>query len=266
MYSVCANINDVSIATVALLQSFHLDTPKIIETLTSDPLITVIFLCSPGNPTGTLLKRADIIKILESSYAGLVVVDEAYVDFCNDDASCAKMVLEYPNLIVIQTLSKSFGMAGIRFGASISTPEITRILNATKAPYNISTPTSSAAFGALSVQGLSKMRENVQILRKLRATLLKSLCSIPRVGEILGTNDANFVLFRVLDVDGKACNVVAKKVYKKMAEGMGVVVRYRGDELWCEGCLRVSVGSENECVWFLECLRECLKGGTEEES
>jgi histidinol-phosphate aminotransferase len=113
MYSVCANINDVAIVSVPLTSDFQLSVPEIKSVL--DPSIKITFLCSPGNPTGTLLKKEDIISILEAT-SGIVVCDEAYIDFCDSDgsASMSSLVDKYPNLVVSQTLSKSFGLAGLR--------------------------------------------------------------------------------------------------------------------------------------------------------
>jgi histidinol-phosphate aminotransferase len=114
MYTVCANVNDVAIVSVPLSSDFHLNVPEIKRVINSR--IKIIFLCSPGNPTGTLLKKEDIISVLEAT-SGLVVCDEAYIDFCDDDgsASMSNLIHKYPNLLVSQTLSKSFGLAGLRY-------------------------------------------------------------------------------------------------------------------------------------------------------
>ncbi|KAJ3050352.1 histidinol-phosphate transaminase [Rhizophlyctis rosea] len=268
MYGVCAQVNDVEVVKVSLDVEggrFQLQTELVKKALAADPSIKVVFICSPGNPTGTLINHDDIRTILNfEEYKGVVVVDEAYIDFCvteagQSPASTAKWVEEYPNLIVCQTLSKSFGLAGIRLGVSISSPQIAQIFNNTKAPYNISSPSSIIARSALSPSGISQMQSHVSRILSERSRLITSLKSLPSIGRILGGNDANFVLAEVLDKEGgKACNERAFGVYKELAEKLGVVVRYRGTELGCEGCLRITVGTEEENGRLLERLRGLL--------
>ncbi|KAI8926728.1 pyridoxal phosphate-dependent transferase [Entophlyctis helioformis] len=267
MYSVSAQVNDVEVVKVPLDVaggSFQLQVDKILETLRNDPLIKLVFLCSPGNPTGTLLAHKDIKQILDfEPYKGVVMVDEAYIDFCGDAEginvmTVAPWVAEYPNLIVAQTLSKSFGLAGIRMGISISSPEISQIFNNTKAPYNISTPTSLLARSALSEAGQDAMRHHVSLITNERTNLINSLKTIPRIGRILGGNDANFVLAEVLNTQGRPDNTTAFEVYKRLAESEGVVVRFRGSEIGCEGCLRMSIGTAEENVVLIAKLRSLL--------
>ncbi|KAJ3171871.1 histidinol-phosphate transaminase [Irineochytrium annulatum] len=263
MYGVCCAVNDVEVVKVNLDVeggAFQLRVDAIQEALQKDPLIKVIFFCSPGNPTGTCLKESDVRAILEfEGFKGIVVVDEAYIDFCEEGKSMAKLVLEYPNLVVIQTLSKSFGLAGIRLGFSISTPELATIFNNTKAPYNISTPTSTTALTALSTAGLSLMRSNRSLIIAERDALCTSLLSLPRLARILGANDANFVLAQLVDATGKPDNELASSVYKGLADKEGVVVRYRGNEFGCGGCLRITVGTKEENKALLERLGKLLK-------
>ncbi|KAI8921968.1 pyridoxal phosphate-dependent transferase [Powellomyces hirtus] len=263
MYSVCAQINDVEVVKVPLdveKGRFQMQLDKIKATVDADPSIKVIFLCSPGNPTGTLLNHADIKSLLEyPGYNGVIVVDEAYIDFCPDGSSVCGWVGEYPNLIVTQTLSKSFGLAGIRLGVAISSPEIAQIFNNTKAPYNISTPTSILARAALAKDGVAQMQQHVTSILAQRDYLITELVKLPGVGPIIGGNHANFVLAPILGPDGTPSNDRAFKLYKTMAESEGVVVRYRGSELGCEGCLRVTVGTEEENRTLLEKLRRLLQ-------
>ncbi|KAI8621699.1 pyridoxal phosphate-dependent transferase [Chytriomyces sp. MP71] len=263
MYSVCANINDVGIVKVPLdVQDgrFQLQTQRIKDQLASNKSIKIVFLCSPGNPTGTLLHQSDIREILEfEEYNGVVLVDEAYVDFCEDGASVASWVTKYPNLIVIQTLSKSFGLAGIRVGIAIADPAIARLFNNTKAPYNISTLTSRVALNALAPEGIAKMRHNLAQIRVQRDVLLTGLRALPRMGALLGGNEANFVVARFVDEEGRADNGLAVRLYKRLAEVEGVVVRFRGNEIGCEGCLRISVGTEQENAVLLDRLRLILQ-------
>ncbi|KAJ3411835.1 histidinol-phosphate transaminase [Chytridiales sp. JEL 0842] len=260
MYSVCAQINDAGIVKVPLNVengAFSLNVPNV--TILENPSIKVIFLCSPGNPTGTMLSHADIKEILEfESYKGVVVVDEAYIDFCADGSSTAPWVLNHPNLIVIQTLSKSFGLAGIRLGIAISSPEIADIFNKTKAPYNISTTTSLIARSALSPDGISTMKAHITMIKNERVKLIEELNKIGRVGKILGGNDANFVVAQFVDANGQPDNDLAFKLYKNLAESEGVVVRFRGTEIGCEGCLRITVGTVEENKELLKRIHKSL--------
>ena len=215
-----------------------------------------MFLCSPGNPTGTLLKHEDIKRILDhESYNGIVFVDEAYIDF-SEDYSIASWVLKYPNLIISQTLSKSFGLAGIRLfllnrmGFTIAPKDITQIFNRTKAPYNISSLTSTAAQSALSDQGIALMRQNISSIKVQRDIMIKEISKLDFVGRILGANDANFVLVEIIK-DGVPNNDLAFQIYKRLAEIDKVVTRFRGSEHGCNGCLRISVGTDGEVKQLL---------------
>lgn len=226
----------------------------------SNPETKVVFLCSPGNPTGTCLSHKSIRAVLESDFKGLVVVDEAYVDFVDhDEGSVATWVDQYPNLVVMQTLSKSFGLAGIRVGIAIGHADVIQILNNTKAPYNIGTPSALVAAEALSDEGLGKMYDYRKRLIAQRGTLIEKLPQLDGTGRILGGNDSNFVLVEILDADSKKpSNDRAQKVYSMMAENLGVVVRFRGMEYGCEGCLRITVGTEEENVTVLDMLQKAL--------
>ncbi|KAJ3106619.1 histidinol-phosphate transaminase [Phlyctochytrium planicorne] len=260
MYSVCAQVNDVAVVSVPLDVEegrFSLQVGKIKETLKADPTIKVAFLCSPGNPTGTLLSKIDLEELLKfEGYSGVIVVDEAYIDFCADGSSVASLVATYPNLVVTQTLSKSFGLAGIRLGITIATPELTAVFNKTKAPYNISSITSALGKAALSEPGIKKMKTNVELLKAQRNLLLTALKDIPLAGRILGANDANFILVQVVDKDGQPSNALALHVYETLARVEGVVVRFRGNELGCEACLRITVGNAEENAVLLSKLKE----------
>ncbi|OIW32215.1 histidinol-phosphate aminotransferase [Coniochaeta ligniaria NRRL 30616] len=277
MYSVSAQVNDVGLVKVPLLPApeFQLDVDAISQTLSSEEgkTIKLVYLCSPGNPTGSLLSKSSVEKILaHPTWNGVVVLDEAYIDFAPEDASLAELVTEYPNLVVLQTLSKAFGLAGIRLGAAFASPEVARLLNALKAPYNVSSPTVAIASYALDPKrGLNMMRENVSKLMTQRDRLLEELPKIPGVGRLRGGKESNFLLYEMLDTQGRPDNVTALAVYERLAEEKGVVVRFRGKEHGCEGCLRVTVGTEEEVGRFLEALRRTLeevrgvKAGKDEE-
>ncbi|KAK4981898.1 hypothetical protein LTR28_002898, partial [Elasticomyces elasticus] len=157
------------------------------------------------------------------------------------------------------TLSKAFGLAGIRLGAAFTSPEIARLLNNLKAPYNISNPTSQLAIAALQERNLAVMRDNRAKILTQRQRLLKEMPKVPGVGRFLGGADSNFLLVEILDRPrGKPSNEIALAVYERLAEKRGVVVRFRGKELGCLGCLRVTVGTEDEVSRFLEELKSVL--------
>lgn len=280
MYSVSAAVNDLSVVKIPLKVEdgdFSLDVDAVLQALRSNPNIKIIFLCSPGNPTGTLLDLRDIKRILnEPSYKGLVVVDEAYIDFAEEKVrlgvresaqtvSAVELVKEYRNLVVAHTLSKAYGLAGIRLGIAYASPDLIQVMNNTKAPYNISVPTAYLASLALSPAGLAKARTNLQTLLKNRSWLLEQLAPIPGIGDVLGGNDANFVLVQILDAPkaqgGKPDSARAGKVYKRMAEERGLVVRNRSSDLGCSGCLRITVGTAEENQRCVDLIAESLIAG-----
>ena len=244
MYSVCANINDVEVVQCPLIvddNSFQVDTERALAMLNADPLIKLCFITSPGNPTGVRIEAERIISILEGWDSGLVVVDEAYIDFCG--GSTAQLVTKYPNLVTLQTLSKSFGLAGIRLGMTYASADLSRILNAMKAPYNISSMTSDYALTAVQNDNLKRMEETAAKMNKEQVRLMKALTALDGVqDQYVGGLDANFIMVRINGGD----NTMAKELYYKLATVSGVVVRFRGTELGCTGCLRVTVGTEEE--------------------
>jgi histidinol-phosphate aminotransferase len=264
MYSVSAQVNDVGLVKVPLLPApeFGIDVPAVTVALSGpeSDRIKLVYLCSPGNPTGSLLKKEDIQSVLEHpTWNGVVVVDEAYIDFSAPEASLAEWVAEWPNLVVMQTLSKAFGLAGIRLGVAFTSPPIARLLNSLKAPYNISSLTAGIAQFALSEDGgLVKMRENRAKLIAQRERLVREMPKIPGVGRLRGGEDSNFLLYEMLDKEGKPDNVTALAVYERLAETKGVVVRFRGKEHGCLGCLRITVGTEDEVTRFLASLERTL--------
>ncbi|KAH8548540.1 histidinol-phosphate aminotransferase [Umbelopsis sp. PMI_123] len=260
MYSVSAQINDVDVVKVNLNVeggAYQLETDAVNQALKSDPTIKIVFLCSPGNPTSTCLNPDSVRAVLENpDYNGLVAVDEAYIDFVDQtkNPSFSSWITKYPNLVVMQTLSKSFGLAGIRMGVGIGNADVIQILNNTKAPYNISTPTAQVALEALSDKGLATMYRNIEQLKQQRDLLIKALQNFPvaGVGKILGAAEGNFLLIEILNANGEPCNQRAEQVYRRLAEFKDVVVRFRGKEYGCTGCLRISIGTEEE-------MKTCLK-------
>ncbi|KAG6366644.1 hypothetical protein INS49_000823 [Diaporthe citri] len=248
----------------AHLRHFQLDVPAILAALDDAEAnhVKLIYLCSPGNPTGSLLAKEDVRRVLEHpTWNGIVVLDEAYVDFAGSEkgeASLAEWVNEWPNLVVMQTLSKAFGMAGIRLGAAFCAPPVARMLNSLKAPYNVSSPTSALASYALSAEGLAAMRENRSRLVAQRDRLIAELPKIPGVGRLRGGTESNFLLYEMVNANGEPDNKTALAVYEGLAETKGVVVRFRGKEHGCLGCLRITVGTEVEVTRFLESIRKTL--------
>lgn len=267
MYSICAKVNDVSMVTVPLtVPDFQLDVPKIVETVSADPTIKLIYVTSPGNPTAKLLQVEDVISLLEKCaqcWNGIIVIDEAYIDFSPLEDGCSQsvstLVNQFPNLVVFQTLSKSFGLAGIRLGITYASPELSGYLNAMKYPYNISSLTSAIATRSTDeATGLAVMRKYVDLIVEQRESVLLALQKLPGIGRNLGGLDANFILVELLDKEGNPSNEVAKAVYNTLAVHNGVVVRFRGSELNCNGALRISIGTKEENETLLERFSKCL--------
>ncbi|KAI6002993.1 pyridoxal phosphate-dependent transferase [Pisolithus albus] len=274
MYTVCAHVNDVGIVRCNLNLSgdhgeggengrFSLSVNDVKAAVSSDPTIKLIFLCSPGNPTGTLISLESLRSLLEyEPFKGIVVVDEAYIDFAGEDASAVSLIKDFGNLCVMQTLSKSFGLAGIRLGLALAQPPLIQILTNTKAPYNISTPTAQLALAALEKPSLATMRQKIAVLLNSREELAQSLAGLSYLGlgPIIGGNHANFLVVPVVDKATRLPdNGRSQRVYKVLAEENGVVVRYRGSEPGCTGCLRITVGTPEENRVLLEKLRNVLE-------
>lgn len=241
MYKVCANINNLNIKEVLLTDSFQLQPEKIIDI--ADDQTKVLFLCSPNNPTANNLKQTDLLKLV-TKFPGIVVVDEAYIDFSGQE-SMAGLVQQYPNLVVLQTFSKSLGMAGIRLGIAISNPQIISYLMKVKAPYNINKLTANTALDAFDNMELVKF--NIQKIKEEKEYVAEQLDHAEEVEKVY-PSDANFLLFKIQN---------AQEVYRKLAD-RGVIVRYRGNEPLCENCLRVTIGMPDENVRFLKTLKEVL--------
>lgn len=265
MYAVCATVNDVERVEVPLTTpDFQTDNEKIVSTVNSNPSVKLIYLTSPGNPTGKLLATNKVVELLESlaDWNGLVVVDEAYIDFSSDDEgtspSMSMLVNQYPNLVVLQTLSKSFGLAGIRLGVTYCSKQLSYYLNSMKYPYNISSPTSDIATRAMSAAGLKIMNDTAKLIINQRSFLLEHLQKLPGIGRNIGGLDTNFLLLEVLDQAGNPSNEVAKKLYERLAQTHKVVVRFRGKELNCTGTLRVTVGTPAENEILLKKFKQCF--------
>ena len=265
MYAVSAQVNDLEVVKVPLdtNKAFKLRPDAINASLSSDPSIKIVYVCSPGNPTANLISKFDLQQVLEHpTWNGVVVLDEAYIDFAPDGSSLAEWVTEWPNLVVMQTLSKAFGLAGIRLGAAYTSPPIARLLNSLKAPYNISSPTSALACAALQPKNLAVMKSNREKILMQRDRMVEELPKIPGVGRFLGGADSNFLLVEILDKPrnegGRPSNETALVVYVRLAETKRVVVRFRGKEVGCLGCLRITVGTEEEVNTLLDKMQLVL--------
>ncbi|KAK6537736.1 histidinol-phosphate transaminase [Orbilia ellipsospora] len=268
MYTVASQINDVEVVKIPLdiegdIPTFDIRPGVILEKLRNDSKIKLVYICSPGNPTGKLIPPSQIRQLLEFQWNGVVVLDEAYIDFAGEGKSLAHWVNDHPNLVVMQTLSKAFGMAGIRLGFAFAPTNIIRLLNNLKAPYNISSITSALAIQAVSKPGLEVMAVHRNLILEQRTRIVQELVRLQRIGKLRGGFDANFLLVEILngpkDSGGVPDNISARRVYKELAETKGIVVRYRGDELGCEGCLRITVGTEDETTKLIKKLDEVFK-------
>jgi histidinol-phosphate aminotransferase len=242
MYKVCAKVNDVQILAVPLTPDFDLQVDEMLNAATEDTKL--LFVCSPGNPTCKAIPLSEIEKIASSTkYSGLVVVDEAYVDF-SDKGSAVELINKYPNVVVLQTLSKAFGLAGIRCGFCLGSRDVIQLMNNVKAPYNVNSLTSEVAINAMkSIPTLEKNIAALLAQRKVVAEKLKSLDFVVKVFP----SDSNFLLFELKDK--------ALEMYKTMADA-GVVTRFRGNEMHCTQGIRVTIGTEEENGKFLELLKK----------
>lgn len=266
MYSICATMNDVALEKVPLTYPyFQPDVDAIIAKVRQDSTIKLVYLTSPGNPTAKCLEAEVLLKLVSalSEENVLIVVDEAYIDFTplvdnKYSPSLCTLVNKYDNLVVMQTLSKAFGLAGIRLGITFSSKQLSYYLNSMKYPYNISSLTSEVAIRATSDEGLAVMRLYVDKIIQQRGKVIEQLEKIPRIGRNIGGLDANFVLVEILNRQGKPCNIASNTLYKNMATDDQVVVRFRGKELNCEGCLRISIGKEDENKVLIERLTKVL--------
>ena len=237
MYRVLANINCIFLDEVPLNDDFQLVTKNILNQISTQT--KAIFLCSPNNPSGNSFRREDILTLLQS-FTGLVVIDEAYIDF-STQKSLVSDLSSYPNLIITQTLSKAYGLAGIRLGICIASEEIIDILNKIKPPYNINSLTQERAISAF--EDWDTTQGQVTQLIAERKGLFAQLEKISFVEKVY-PSDANFLLVRVDD---------ANKRYAQLIEN-DIVVRNRSNQVGCENCLRFSVGTPQENQILIETL------------
>jgi histidinol-phosphate aminotransferase len=229
MYEVSANINNVEVRKVNLLSNFQLDLDGIAEAI--DPNTKIIFICSPNNPTGNSIIRTDIETVL-ANFQGIVVIDEAYINYAKQ-RSFIKELTEYPNLVVMQTFSKAWGLAALRLGMAFAARPTIDILNKVKPPYNINQATQDLALAAL--QNVNQVNEWIKVTVEERDLLTTALTDLEIVNRVY-PSDANFVLAEVADATG---------IYDYLVN-QGIIVRDRSKVTLCEGCLRISIGTPAE--------------------
>lgn len=227
MYPVAAAVNGVELRQVPLGPAFSLPAERLLEA--ADAHTRLMWVCSPNNPTGNAF-ATDALEALAASFDGLLVVDEAYVDF-SDKGSLLPVLDRHPNLIVLQTLSKAWGMAGLRVGLAFASPEVAGLFARVKYPYNINAPTQAEAMRRLE-HGIGAQVAEIKAQRRRLAEVLPTLPGVERVYP----SDANFLLVRVADAD---------RLYARLV-GQGVIVRNRSRVPGCEGCLRITVGTPAE--------------------
>jgi histidinol-phosphate aminotransferase len=239
MYSVCAEVNAVNVQPVLLTPDFDIDLDAFPRTF--DATTKIIFLCSPNNPTGNLLSRDKILEVLKRFY-GLVVIDEAYIDFAKSKSFIDDLA-KYPNLVVLQTFSKAWGLAGLRLGMCFASEDIIGILNKIKYPYNVNIRTQELALDAL--ENVRVMEEWVKEIIKQRTKLMKSLEKLS-ITERVFPSDSNFILVRVKD---------APATYQYLLENK-IIVRDRSRVTLCYNCLRITVGTPEENDRLIKALEE----------
>lgn len=237
MYEVSANINDVAVKRVSLTENFELDEKKVLASIAENT--KMVFLCSPNNPTGNSLERRAILKIAEQ-FHGILIVDEAYIHFAREKSLVAE-IKNYPNLVVLQTFSKAWGMAGLRVGLALANAPIVAYLNKVKAPYNISEIAQKTLLNSLE-KGAA-VKEVVFKIISEREKLRQNLIRFSFVLNIY-PSDANFLLVKTTDANG---------IYRFLVE-LGIVVRNRSNVELCEGCLRITVGTPHENSILLTAL------------
>jgi histidinol-phosphate aminotransferase len=241
MYEVSANINDIEIRKALLLDNFQLDLVHL-ENLV-DANTKLIWICSPNNPTANSINRADILTVL-NNFNGIVVIDEAYINFSKQKTFVQDLV-DYPNLVVLQTFSKAWGLAALRLGMAFASAEIISVMNKVKPPYNINQATQDLALKALEEVG--QVNDMITVLVDMRNALMEVFTHIPIVEKVY-PSDANFILVKIKN---------ARKVYEFLLT-RGIVVRDRSNVKLCDDCLRITIGTEQENTLLVDALAEYI--------
>jgi histidinol-phosphate aminotransferase len=241
MYEVSANINDIAVQKAPLLSDYQLNVAHIEQLVNANTKI--IWICSPNNPTGNSLDRIDIETIL-NHFEGIVVVDEAYINF-SKQKSFVQSLIDYPNLVVLQTLSKAWGLAGLRLGMCFASPDIIGYMNKVKAPYNINIVTQELALQALEEVG--QVNDMIKLLVDMRHALAQVIASMPHVIQVF-PSDTNFLLVKIPH---------ARKLYEFLMS-KGIIVRDRSALELCEDSLRITVGTEQENTLLVDAMYEWI--------
>lgn len=239
MYQVSANINDVEVKNVPLTEDYQLNLDGIAEAIDSDT--KMIFICSPNNPTGNSINRTDIETLL-ANFEGIVVVDEAYINFSRQKTFIQELT-EYVNLVVLQTLSKAWGLAGLRIGMAFASEEIIEVMNKVKPPYNINEASQQLALQAL--QNIEQVNDWIKQTLVERDILVLNLKEFEFVLDIY-PSDANFILVKTNN---------ARAIYNFLV-AKGIIVRDRSKVELCEGCLRITVGTPTENLLLIKTLQD----------
>jgi histidinol-phosphate aminotransferase len=239
MYKVSANINDVEVRNVPLTGDFQLNLEGIAEAI--DKHTKLIFVCSPNNPTGNSINRADVETLL-ANFDGLVVVDEAYINFSRQKTFIQELT-EYANLVILQTLSKAWGLAGLRIGMAFASEEIIEVMNRVKPPYNINEASQQLALQALA--NIDQVNAWIKETLIQRDNLVLQLKDFDFVLDIY-PSDANFILVKTSDPRG---------IYNFLVE-KGIIVRDRSKVELCVGCLRITVGTPDENKKLIQTLQD----------
>ena len=244
MYAISAENHGAGIIRVPLVNQ-QLDVENIID---KAPNAKVIFLCSPGNPTGNLLSKKDIIAVLEGVCGkAIVVVDEAYIEYSPKD-SFASLIEQYENLVVLRTLSKAFGLAGLRCGFTLANAKVIELLSKVIAPYPISAPVAEIASQALQDESLKAMRSRVAISNEQRTQLVDWLLTQPWCEQVF-ESDANFVLFRT---------PLREQIFSGL-KAQNILIRDQSKQLNLKDCLRISIGSEQELATTKAAIETIIK-------
>ncbi|MBO5847512.1 MAG: histidinol-phosphate transaminase [Bacteroidales bacterium] len=241
MYKVCADINDVAYREHLLDADFQFKAEDLLARC--DEHTKLIFLCSPNNPTGNSLCSSEIVKVIEN-FQGLVMLDEAYIDFSSQDSFCS-LLDKYPNLVIFQTFSKAWASAGLRLGMAFASPEIIAVYNKVKYPYNVNLQTQQLMLAHL--QEPQRIQAWVAELIEQRSFLQQALAALPIVQHIY-PSDANFLLVKVDDADALYQYLVAQ----------GIIVRNRNRVRLCEGCLRITVGTADENAALMAAMQQFI--------
>ena len=239
MYGVLANLNNIENREVLLSSDFQPKVEQILEVV--DSCSKILFLCSPNNPSGNSFSDDAVVKLLEN-FKGLVVIDEAYIDF-SEKESWLNRLSDYPNLIITQTLSKAYGLAGIRLGICYASEEIIAVLNKIKPPYNVNELTQQRALERLSEP--EKIKGEILSIIEQRVKLLEVLVDVNFVEKIYPT-EANFILIKVDDANKRYDELIAK----------GIVIRNRTTQALCENTLRLTIGTKEENKKLIEVLKQ----------